>query len=150
MYRKEGRIARGCWLCEEIKKDCNRKLNSPLTQKIYKSHAESQRSRSIHRCRLYVPSGWRNEVFGGLTKCQAVPSEGSAVLCATRGTASVSYAASVFSASLREKKIYSLCVVAYSNVFSTYWFTRVDLVVGTCCSGKRILGPGMYGLCSKT
>ena len=38
---------------------------------------------------LSLPSGWRNEVFRGLTKCQAVPSEGSAVLCTTGEYASV-------------------------------------------------------------
>ena len=130
MYRKEGRIARGCWLCEEIKKDCNRKLNSPLTQKIYKSHAESQRSRSIHRCRLYVPSGWRNEVFGGLTKCQAVPSEGSAVLCATGGgTASVSYAA-LCSASLRENKNseqYNNSIVIHYSLYTIRQITNIKI-----------------------
>ena len=35
-----------------------------------------------------LPSGWRNEVFRGLTKCQAMPSEGSAVLCTTGENAS--------------------------------------------------------------
>ena len=29
------------------------------------------------------PSGWRNEVFRGSTKCRAVPSEGSAMPCTT-------------------------------------------------------------------
>ena len=54
-----------------------------LTPSYLFPHAEPQSSRSIHRYCSYVPSGWRNEVFRGLTKCQAVPSEGSAVLCTT-------------------------------------------------------------------
>ena len=35
------------------------------------------------------PSGWRNEAFRGSTKCRAVLSEGSTVLCATEEHASI-------------------------------------------------------------
>ena len=86
-----------------------------LTPSYLFPHAEAQSSRSIHRYSSYVPSGWRNEVFRGLTKCQAVPSEGSAVLCTTEVTASVSYAASVLSASLRE--VYMFCSACFVFVF---------------------------------
>ena len=52
-------------------------------------YQQMKRIKQILRVALpSLPSGWRNEVFRGLTKCQAMPSEGSAVLCTTGENAS--------------------------------------------------------------
>ena len=53
-----------------------------LTEFYYRTQTE-QTYADLARAVLVLPSGWRNEAFRGLTKCQAVPSEGSVVLYTT-------------------------------------------------------------------